>query len=88
MIGRRLVPRLVARGHRATATASPDTLGVLERLGAAAAVVDGPDAASVRGAVAWARPDANGSEPSRHSFDVYVRTPPGPPTPITCSLSG
>ena len=58
VIGRRLVPQLVARGHQVTATTtSPDTLGSLQRLGAGAAVMDGLDAASVGEAVAAARPD-------------------------------
>jgi nucleoside-diphosphate-sugar epimerase len=59
VVGRRLVPRLAARGHQVTATTtSPAKLGVLEQLGAEAAVMDGLDAASVGAAVAKARPDA------------------------------
>jgi nucleoside-diphosphate-sugar epimerase len=59
VIGRRLVPQLVARGHQVTATAtSPAKLGVLEQLGADAVVMDGLDAVSVGEAVAAARPDA------------------------------
>lgn len=59
VIGRRLVPQLVARGHRVTATTtSAGKLGSLERLGAEAVVMDGLDAASVGQAVAAARPDA------------------------------
>ena len=58
-IGRRLVPQLVARGHRVTATtSSPGKSGLLGRLGADAVVMDGLDAASVGEAVARARPDA------------------------------
>src|SRR5215210_6430914 len=58
VVGRRLVPQLVARGHQVTATTtSPGKLGLLEQLGAAGAVMDGLDAASVREAVAAARPD-------------------------------
>jgi nucleoside-diphosphate-sugar epimerase len=58
-IGRRLVPQLVARGHQVTATTTgPGKLGLLERLGAAAVVMDGLDAAAVGEAVAAARPDA------------------------------
>ena len=57
-LGRRLVPLLVARGHQVTATAtSAAGLRVLEQLGAAGAVMDGLDAASVGAAVAAARPD-------------------------------
>jgi nucleoside-diphosphate-sugar epimerase len=59
VIGRRLVPQLVARGHQVTATTtSADKLGLLERLGAEGIVMDGMDAASVGGAVAAAQPDA------------------------------
>ena len=59
VVGRRLVPRLVARGHQVTATTtSPAKLAVLERLGADAVVMDGLDAESVGAAVAAAGPDA------------------------------
>jgi nucleoside-diphosphate-sugar epimerase len=59
VIGRRLVPQLVARGHQVTATTTgPGKLGSLERLGADAVVMDGLDAVSVGEAVAAARPDA------------------------------
>jgi nucleoside-diphosphate-sugar epimerase len=59
VIGRRLVPQLVARGHQVTATTtSPAKLGLLEQLGADAVVMDGLDAVSVGEAVAAARPDA------------------------------
>jgi nucleoside-diphosphate-sugar epimerase len=59
VIGQRLVPQLVARGHQVTATTSnPAKLGPLEQLGAEAVVMDGLDAASVGKAVAGARPDA------------------------------
>jgi nucleoside-diphosphate-sugar epimerase len=58
-IGRRLVPQLVARSHRVTATTTNAAkLGLLERLGAHGVVMDGLDAASVGEAVATARPDA------------------------------
>jgi nucleoside-diphosphate-sugar epimerase len=58
-IGRRLVPQLVARGHHVTATTtSAAKLGLAERLGAEAVVMDGLDAPSVGEAVAAARPDA------------------------------
>ena len=57
-VGRRLVPQLVARGHQVTATTTRAAgLGLLEQLGAAAAVMDGLDGASVGEAVAAARPD-------------------------------
>jgi nucleoside-diphosphate-sugar epimerase len=59
IMGRRLVPQLVARGHQVTATTtSPAKLGLLEQLGADAVVMDGLDAVSVGEAVAEARPDA------------------------------
>ena len=59
VIGRRLVPQLVARGHQVTATTtSCGKLGLLEQLGAEGIVMDGLDAASVGEAVAAARPDA------------------------------
>jgi nucleoside-diphosphate-sugar epimerase len=59
VVGRRLVPQLVARGHQVTATTtSAAKLGLLERLGADGVVMDGLDAVSVGQAVAAARPDA------------------------------
>lgn len=59
VIGRRLVPYLVARGHQVTATTTdPGKLGLLEQLGADAVVMDGLDAESVGKAVAAAQPDA------------------------------
>jgi nucleoside-diphosphate-sugar epimerase len=59
VLGRRLVPQLVARGHQVTATTtSAGKLGSLERMGARGVVMDGLDAASVGEAVAAARPDA------------------------------
>src|ERR671933_1480902 len=59
VIGRRLVPQLVARGHQVTATTtSVAKLGLLEQLGAETVVMDGLDAVSVGEAVAKARPDA------------------------------
>jgi nucleoside-diphosphate-sugar epimerase len=59
VIGRRLVPQLVARGHRVTATTTdPAKLGPLRRLGADAVVMDGLEALSVGEVVAKARPDA------------------------------
>ncbi|MQY34488.1 hypothetical protein SRB17_24570 [Streptomyces sp. RB17] len=58
VLGRRLVPQLVARGHQVTATTtSAAKLGQAERLGAKAVVMDGLDAVSVGEAVAAARPD-------------------------------
>ena len=58
VIGRRLVPRLVARGHQVTATTtSAAKLGLLEQLGAHGVVMGGLDALSVGEVVAAARPD-------------------------------
>jgi nucleoside-diphosphate-sugar epimerase len=59
VLGRRLVPQLVARGHEVTATTTgAGKVGVLEQLGARGVVMDGLDAVSVGEAVAAARPDA------------------------------
>src|SRR5690349_10123702 len=58
VIGRRLVPQLVARGHQVTATTtSAAKLGLLRQLGAEGVVMDGLDAATVGEAVAAARPE-------------------------------
>ena len=60
VIGRRLVPQLVARGHQVTATTtSGGKLGLLEQLGAEGVVMDGLDGVSVGEAVAATRPDAS-----------------------------
>jgi nucleoside-diphosphate-sugar epimerase len=59
VIGTRLIPQLVVRGHRVTATTrDPDKRGALERLGAHAMIVDGLDSGAVGEAVATAEPDA------------------------------
>ena len=58
VIGRFLVPQLVANGHEVTATTtSADKLPLLADLGADGIVMDGLDAAAVGEAVAAARPD-------------------------------
>ncbi len=58
VIGQRLLPMLVARGHEVTATTTgAGKLGLLERAGATGVVMDGLDAASVGEAVAAARPE-------------------------------
>lgn len=58
IVGRRLVPQLVARGHQVTATTTGrGKLGVLKELGAEGVVMDGLDARSVADAVARARPE-------------------------------
>jgi nucleoside-diphosphate-sugar epimerase len=59
VVGRRLVPQLVARGHQVTATTtSPARLGLLRELGADGVVMNGLDAVAVGETVAAARPDA------------------------------
>ena len=58
VVGRRLVPQLVARGHEVTATTTtPGKVGELAGLGADGVVMDGLDARSVAEAVAAARPE-------------------------------
>ncbi|MEV0353531.1 NAD(P)-dependent oxidoreductase [Nonomuraea sp. NPDC050680] len=82
VLGRRLVPLLVARGHEVTATTtSPAKRGVLERLGAEAVVMDGLDAVSVGEAVAQARPEvivhqmtAISGKPDIKHFDRWFAT--------------
>jgi nucleoside-diphosphate-sugar epimerase len=66
VMGRRLVPQLVARGHQVTATTTgPGKLGLLEQLGAEAVVMDGLDAMSV-GAIA--------GKPDMKHFDRWFAT--------------
>ena len=82
VLGRRLVPQLVARGHRVTATTtSTAKLDLLEKLGAEAVVMDGLDAASVGAAVAHAAPDvvvhqmtAISGKPDIKHFDRWFAT--------------
>lgn len=58
VIGQRLVPQLVARGHQVTAsTTSAAKLDRLRQLGAEPVLMDGLDADSVAAAVLAARPD-------------------------------
>jgi nucleoside-diphosphate-sugar epimerase len=58
VLGRRLVPQLVARGHQVTATTTNSAkVEVLEHLGAEAVVMDGLDAVAVGEAVAKAQPE-------------------------------
>jgi nucleoside-diphosphate-sugar epimerase len=83
VLGRRLVPQLVARGHQVTATTTgPARLDVLARLGADGVVMDGLDAVSVAEAVAKARPDvivhqmtglspAHAGQPDLRHFDRW-----------------
>ena len=59
VIGRRLVPQLVARGHQVTATTmSVARLRLLEQLGADGVVIDGARCGVGQEAVAAARTDA------------------------------
>jgi len=58
VLGRRLVPQLVGRGHEVVATTtSPGKAGMVESWGATPMLMDGLDASSVGEAVASARPD-------------------------------
>ncbi len=58
VLGRRLVPQLVERGHEVTATTTREgKLDLLSGLGAKGVVMDGLDAVSVGEAVATAAPD-------------------------------
>jgi nucleoside-diphosphate-sugar epimerase len=58
-VGRRLVPRLIARGHDVVATTTSETkTGALRALGAEAIVMDGLDAGPVGETVARTEPDA------------------------------
>ena len=58
VIGRSLIPVLIAAGHQVTATTrSPAKAGLLMSLGAEPAVADGLDRGAVHEAVARARPD-------------------------------
>lgn len=79
VLGRRLVPQLVSRGHQVTATVtSTANMGMLEKLGADAVVMDGLDARSVNTAVAVAQPDvivhqmtAISGKPDYKNFDRW-----------------
>src|SRR5690242_7687572 len=86
VLGRRLVPQLLARGHQVTATTtSAAKLGVLAQMGADGIVMDGLDAASVGEAVAQAQPDtivhqmtaisiAHAGKPDMKHFDRWFAT--------------
>src|SRR3954470_7934538 len=59
VVGRRLVPQLVARGNQVTGTTtSRGKLNPLAQLGAEGMVMDGLNATSVRDTVSAARPEA------------------------------
>ncbi|MFB9235652.1 NAD-dependent epimerase/dehydratase family protein [Plantactinospora siamensis] len=82
VVGRRLVPQLVARGHQVVATTTGEgKVGLLERLGAEPVVMDGLDARSVAEAVARARPEvivhemtAISGKPDIKHFDRWFAT--------------
>jgi nucleoside-diphosphate-sugar epimerase len=81
-IGRRLVPRLVARGHQVTATTrGRHKVDQVRALGAEPVVVDGLDAVAVGEAVALAEPDAIvhqmtalAGKPNLRRFDRWFAT--------------
>src|SRR5947207_2280817 len=59
VIGRRLVPMLVAAGHQVTGTTrSPDKADLVRGMGADPVIVDALDSAALRDAVVSARPEA------------------------------
>lgn len=83
VIGRRLVPQLVTRGHQVTATTTKAAkLDMLARLGADGVVMNGLDATEVNWAVAKARPDVivhqmteiDNSQPVTTDPDRYFAT--------------
>ena len=86
VLGRLLVPMLVASGHQVTATTtSPEKIPLLAGLGATGVVMDGLDAMSVGAAVAAARPDvivhqmtaisvAHAGKPDFKHFDRWFAT--------------
>ncbi|MEV1001170.1 NAD(P)-dependent oxidoreductase [Nonomuraea sp. NPDC050202] len=82
VLGQRLVPQLVARGHEVTATTTrAGRRELLERLGAEAIVMDGLDRRSVGDAVARARPEvivhqmtAISGKPDIKHFDRWFAT--------------
>lgn len=74
VLGRRLIPQLVARGHQVTATTTTaDKLGLLRQLGADGVVMDGLDPVSVGEAVAAARPDTIVHQMTALSMSKYGR---------------
>ena len=75
VIGARLVPQLVERGHRVTATTTdPAKAELLTALGAEPHVVDGLDAGAVGESVAKAEPDAVVHQMSALSGGINPRT--------------
>jgi nucleoside-diphosphate-sugar epimerase len=82
VIGRRLVPQLIAHGHLVTATSTrSEGVGALEQLGADGMVMDGLNASSVGETVAAAHPDvivhemtAHGGKPDLKHMDRWFAT--------------
>ena len=82
VVGRRLVPQLVARGHQVTATTTnPAKLDLLKSMGADAVVMDGLDAAS-----GGCGDRSLATEGVRDSASRYAR-PPGDLTDVHGYLS-
>jgi nucleoside-diphosphate-sugar epimerase len=74
VLGRRLIPLLVARGHQVTATTtSQNKLASLQQLGADAVIMDGLDAVAVGKAVAASRPDVIVHQMTALSIAKYGR---------------
>jgi nucleoside-diphosphate-sugar epimerase len=81
-IGRRLIPQLVAHGHRVTAsTRGPARVEQLRALGAEPVIVDGLDATAVGEAIARSEPDAIvhqmtalAGKPNLRNFDKWFAT--------------
>ena len=85
VLGRRLVPQLVERGHEVTATTTSSAkFGMLMQLGAEPVLMDGLDAASVGEAVAQTQPDVivhqmtgismeHAGKPDLKHFDRWAR---------------
>jgi nucleoside-diphosphate-sugar epimerase len=77
VIGRRLVPQLVARGHHVTATTTgPGKLSLLEQLGANGVVMDGLGCGVGRRSGGAARPDAIVHQMTAISVASTGRAPP------------
>jgi nucleoside-diphosphate-sugar epimerase len=86
VVGRRLVPQLVAHGHEVTATTTTETkLGLIAEWGGHGVVMDGLDPVSVGEAVATAAPDvvvnemtaiapAHAGKPDMKHFDRWFAT--------------
>src|SRR5215469_16661696 len=74
VVGRQLVPQLIAAGHQVSATTrSPEKTGSLSEAGADPYVVDGLDGAAVGEAVARAKPDVIVHEMTAIPADLNFR---------------